>query len=145
MNLRLLDASVLLASEDPDDDHHDDAVLLLAGEDPLATLDLAFYEVTNVAVRAWGDLTAAARLRERVAALADDGGLVRADSALLSSAAAIAGEEGISAYDAAYVAAARRNRSQLVSCDVRDLISRGLAVLPGDLRTGRPGAEESRG
>ena len=47
MNLWLLDASVLLASEDPDDAYHSDAGRLLQSGDPLATLDLAFYEVTN--------------------------------------------------------------------------------------------------
>lgn len=51
----MLDASVLLACEDPDDDHHEHAVRLLTGPDPLATLDLAYYEVTNVAVRVWRD------------------------------------------------------------------------------------------
>lgn len=130
MNLWLLDASILLASEDPDDEHHGDSRRLLEGSDPLATLDLAFYEVTNVAVRSWRDQTAARRLRSRVTAVADDGGLVRADTQLLKSAAAIAEEHGISVYDAAYVAAARAISGQLVSCDVRDLVSRDLAVLP---------------
>jgi predicted nucleic acid-binding protein len=132
LTLWLLDASVLLASEDVDDEHHGDAVRLLSDEDPLASLDLAFYEVANVAVRAWRDRAAAERLNERVLALAEDGGLIRADSSLLSVATAIADEQGISVYDAAYVAAARRSGAQLVSCDVRDLISRGLARLPGD-------------
>ena len=130
MNLWLLDASILLASEDPDDEHHGDSRRLLEGSDPLATLDLAFYEVTNVAVRSWRDQTAARRLRSRVTAVADDGGLVRADAHLLESAAAIAEEHGISVYDAAYVAAARAISGRLVSCDVRDLVSRDLAVLP---------------
>lgn len=138
MSLWLLDASVLLASEDADDEQHGDALRLLGDHDPLATLDLAFYEVTNVAVRAWRDHAAAGRLRERVVTLAEDGGLLRADSALLSSAVDIAGDQGISVYDAAYVAAARRSGAQLVSCDVRDLVSRGLARLPGDA-----GAEQS--
>ena len=102
----------------------------LEGSDPLATLDLAFYEVTNVAVRSWRDQTAARRLRSRVTAVADDGGLVRADAQLLDSAAAIAEEHGISVYDAAYVASARASSGRLVSCDVRDLVSRGLASLP---------------
>lgn len=141
----MLDAGVLLASEDSDDEHHADAAWLLSCEDPLATLDLAFYEVTNVAVRAWRDLAAAGRLCERVDALAEDGGVVRADAALLSSASVIADEEGISAYDAAYVAASRRSGGQLVSCDVRDLVSRGLARLPGDLRTEQPDPHESPG
>ena len=145
MSLWLLDASVLLASEDSDDEHHADAVRLLSCEDPLATLDLALYEMTTVAVCAWRDLVAAGRLRARVDALAADGGVIRADSALLSGAAVIADEEGISVYDAAYVAASRASGSELVSCDVRDLVSRGLARLPGDLRTGRPDPNKSSG
>lgn len=132
MNLWLLDASILLASEDPDDIHHHDARRLLEGTDPLATLDLAFYEVTNVAIRSWHDSSAAHRLRSRVAAVGDDGGLVRADAALLERAVGIADENGITVYDAAYVAAARVMDGQLVSCDVRDLVSRDLALLPGD-------------
>ena len=112
------------------------------GAEPLATLDLAFYEVTNVAVCSWQDGAAARRLRERVAAVADDGGLVRADSNLLAAAASLAAEHRISAYDAAYVAAATVSGGRLVSCDVRDLVSRGLACLPRDAQPGadRPGA-----
>ena len=54
MTTVLLDASVILAAFDRDDRCHEAAAALLA--DPsltLATLDLARYEVTNVAVRAW--------------------------------------------------------------------------------------------
>lgn len=126
----LLDASVLLAAEDSDDEHHAAAVKLLRSAAPLATLDLAFFETANVAVRAWRDLPAADRLRRRIDAVAEDGGIVRVDSELISEATAIADAEGLSAYGAAYVAAARRLGAQLVSCDVRDLVSRGLAVLP---------------
>lgn len=136
MNLWLLDASVLLAGEDPADGNHHDAAHLLRGSDPLATLDLAYYEVTNVAVRSWRDPSAAQRLRERVKAVTDDGGLVRADPGLLAAAAAVADEHGISVYDAAYVAAARAVAGELVSCDVRDLVSRRLARLPGAARPG---------
>ena len=132
MTLWFLDASVLLASEDPDDAHHGDARRLLGSSDPLATLDLAFYETANVAVRAWRDEAAATRLRLRVAAVGDDGGLIRVDAPLLASATAIAEQHGISVYDAAYVSAARSANGQLVSCDERDLVSRGLARLPGD-------------
>ena len=132
MKLWFLDSSVLLASEDPDDENHRDARRLLGGSDPLATLDLAFYEVTNVAVRAWRDPSAAHRLRERATAVADDGGLVRANAALIADAAAVADEHGISVYDAAYVVAARVSGGELVSCDLRDLVSRGLARLPRD-------------
>lgn len=131
----MLDASVLLACEDSDDEHHEDSARLLGHHDPLATLDLAFDEVSSVALRAWRDPAAAGRLRKRVVALADDGGLVRADSSLLADAAAIADDYGISVYDAAYVAAARRSGAQLVSCDVRALVSRGLARLPREVGT----------
>lgn len=139
MNLWLLDSSVLLASEDPDDENHADARRLLRGSDPLATVDLAFYEVTNVAVRAWRDLSAAHRLRERVTAVADDGGLVRASADLIADAAAVAHEYGISVYDAAYVVAARVSGGELVSCDQRGLVSRGLARLPRDVPTTQVG------
>jgi hypothetical protein len=100
LNPWILDASVLLASEDPDDVNHGDAGHLLACGDPLATLDLAFYEAANVATRSWRDHSAEHRLRERITAVADDGGLVRVDG-------------------------------QLVSCSACDLVSRGLAQLPG--------------
>ncbi len=53
MTFWFVDASVLLAREDGDDDQHEAARQLLAGDATLATLDLAFYEVGNVAVRAW--------------------------------------------------------------------------------------------
>ena len=135
MNFWFLDSSVLLASEDSDDENHRDSRRLLGGSDPLATLDLVFYEVTNVAVHAWRDLAAAHRLRERVTAVADDGGLIRANAALIGDAAAVADEHGISAYDAAYVVAARVSGGKLVSCDLRDLVSRGLARLPRDTAT----------
>lgn len=41
-----------------------------------------------------------------------------------------ASEHGLTAYDAAYVAAARRNGWRLVSLDIRDLVSKGLAITP---------------
>jgi predicted nucleic acid-binding protein len=47
-----------------------------------------------------------------------------------SDAAALALERGLSVYDAAYVAAARRRGASLVSLDVADLVRPGLAVLP---------------
>ena len=49
----LLDASVLLATFDPEDDHHAPARTLLEDvETTLATLDLVRYEIANVTVRA---------------------------------------------------------------------------------------------
>jgi len=130
----LVDASVLLAAEDADDDDHDASVELLEAGHPLLTLDLAFYEVSNVALLAWHDQAAAGRLRSRVAAIADEGGVIRAEPSLLERAERIAAHHGIAVYVAAYVAAADASSARLVSCDIRDLVSRGLAVLPADVR-----------
>ena len=41
-------------------------------------------------------------------------------------------EHGLTAYDAAYVAVARRYGWTLVSTDIKDLVSRGLALAPDD-------------
>lgn len=130
MNFWFIDASVLLAREDADDDQHEAARELLAGDATLATLDLAYYEVGNVAVRAWHDVQAAARLKGLVAAIAADGGLVRADEPLIAHAVRVAVADGLSVYDAGYVAGAASTGAQLVSCDLRDLVNRGLAVTP---------------
>ena len=68
-------------------------------------------------------------LTEIVAARCGDR-LVRVDRELIERALAVASEHDLTAYDAAYVAAARRNGWQLVSLDLRDLVSKGLAVTP---------------
>jgi predicted nucleic acid-binding protein len=75
----------------------------------------------------------------RVEAVSNDGGLFRVDWTVAAGATTIAEEYGISVYDAAYVAAAQATESQLVSCDVRDLVSRGLVCLPADTTSGREG------
>jgi predicted nucleic acid-binding protein len=132
VRLWLVDASVLLACEDSDDIHHDDATRLLRGEDAITTLDLAQYEIANVAVVAWKDTMAARRLRGLIAAVADDGGVVRANASLIEQAEDLASTRGLSVYDAAYVAAAKVSGAELVSCDLRDLVSKGLARTPGE-------------
>jgi predicted nucleic acid-binding protein len=99
----------------------------------LSTLDLAIYEVTNVAELRWRDPAASIRLRDRMWAIAELGILVRVDQPLAERAAQIAREHDLSAYDAAYVAGAERLGVPLASCDQRDLISRGLARAPADL------------
>jgi predicted nucleic acid-binding protein len=125
-----LDASVLLASEDPDDREHAAARQLLRGDEMLATLDLCYYEVANVAVRSWRDLASARRLSFRVAAIGDEGGMVCVGHGLMADATSIAHDHDISVYDAAYVSGAHAVGAQLVSCDVRDLVSKGLALPP---------------
>jgi predicted nucleic acid-binding protein len=127
-----LDASVLLAAEDLENAHHDASVALLR-TGALSTLDLAIYEITNVAELRWHDRAASLRLRERVWAIAELGVLVRVDQPLADRAAELVREHNLSAYDAAYVAGAERLGVPLASCDQRDLISRGLARAPADL------------
>ncbi len=65
-----------------------------------------------------------------VAAIAADGGLVRADETLMAHAVRVADTEGVSVYDAGYVAGAASTGARLVSCDLRDLVNRRLAVTP---------------
>ncbi len=140
MSTLLLDASVILAVFDSDDEHHDAARTVLSEpEVTLATLDLARYEVANVAVRAWREPTRVATLLEVIERIAGDGGVFASTSALLTRAAEIAEQHAISVYDAAYVAASGQGERTLVSCDTRDLLSRGLALAPADAlaETGR--------
>jgi len=129
----LLDASVLLAAFDPADEHHESARTLLEDEDAtLATLDLARYEVANVAIRAWRAPNSVTPLLAVVERLADDGGVVPSTDTLLTRAAEIAERHTISVYDAAYAAAADEGGHRLVSCDERDLVSKNLAALPAN-------------
>lgn len=131
MTTLLLDASVLLAAFDPEDDHHEPARGLLENDEvTLATLDLARYEVANVAVRAWRAPETVAPLLAVIERLAGDGGVLSSSDTLLTRAAEIAERHTISVYDAAYAAAADEGGHRLVSCDERDLVSKGLASLP---------------
>ena len=100
-------------------------------EAPLAALDLTLYEVANVVGVALGQPGAGARAvphdrcpLRRTGIVAVD---VRTDR---RERCELAAEHGLTAYDAAYVAAARRHGWTLVSTDVRDLVSKGLAVTP---------------
>lgn len=129
-----LDASVLLAAEDTDDaQHHAATALLRTGK--LATLDLALYETTNVAITRWNDRDAAERLRQRIWMIAELGTLVRVDLDLSEKIMRLAAERELSCYDAGYVAGAQRLAVTLASCDERDLVSAGLAELPATLIT----------
>jgi predicted nucleic acid-binding protein len=127
----LLDASVLLAAFDPEDNYHEPARGLLEDDGvSLATLDLARYEITNVAVRAWRAPRSVAPLLAAVERLANYGGVLLSTDTLLTRAAEIAERHTISVYDAAYAAAADEGGHRLVSCDERDLVSKDLAALP---------------
>lgn len=136
MTTLLLDASVLLAAFDPEDDHHDPARALLEDDEAtLATLDLARYEVANVAVRAWRAPESVAPLLAAIEKLANDGGVLASTGALLARAAEIAERHAISVYDATYAAAASDAGHRLVSCDERDLVSKDLAILPASAQS----------
>jgi predicted nucleic acid-binding protein len=132
----LLDASVLLAAFDPEDNHYGPARALLEDDEAtLTTLDLARYEVANVAVRAWRAPESVAPLLAVIEKLVNDGGVLPSTGTLLTRAAEIAERYTISVYDAAYAAAASDAGHRLVSCDERDLVSKGLAALPTDTRS----------
>jgi predicted nucleic acid-binding protein len=129
----LLDASVILAAFDSDDELHGPSQTLLANPDvTLTTLDLARYEVANVAVRSWCEYGRVAPLLEAIDRISGDGGVIPSTTALLSRAAKLADDHTISVYDAAYIAAADQAGGTLVSCDIRDLVGKGLASSPAN-------------
>jgi predicted nucleic acid-binding protein len=128
--MRLIDASVWVAIADPSDGFHDAARSIVAEvEHPLAALDLTLYEVANVMGPKKGQPREGRFLLKLIERRCRDS-LLAVDSDLLESALEIAAEHRLTAYDAAYVAAARRHGWTLVSADVADLVSRGLAVAP---------------
>lgn len=136
MTSLLLDASVLLAAFDPEDDHHESSRALLEDDETtLATLDLARYEVADVAIRAWRAPDTVAPLLTAIDRLSEDGGVIASTSALLSQAAELADQHEISVYDATYAVTSADLGRRLISCDKRDLVSRGLAVLPTNARS----------
>ncbi len=129
MKPQLLDANVWLASRNSFERGHDAARRLIEGADRrrFVALDLTLYEVANIAVRSWRSKRSARRLTELVRT-ACSGDIVRVDDALISRAIAVADEYGLSAYDAAYAAAAEINGWTLVSGDYKDLVEPGLAI-----------------
>lgn len=127
----LLDASVWVASATATERFHGEAASIVRDhQEAIAALDLTLFEVAN----AIGVKKQQPRNAEKMARLivhcCDGRRLIRIDPDLIGSAAAVAAEHALTAYDAAYVAAARRNGWQLVSTDIRDLVSKGLAVTP---------------
>lgn len=126
----LLDASVWIAAKDRQDRFFDPARLLAVDPaQPVAALDLTLYEVANGLGARQGRYEEAIDLCHLVTGRCGDG-LLAIDAKLVESALQVAAEHGLTAYDAAYVAAARRHGWTLVSTDVRDLVAKGLAVTP---------------
>lgn len=126
----LVDASVWVAAVVPQHPQYDQAGKFLKAGAALTVLDLTLYEVANVVAGKYRQPEKARRMVQ---------GLLRgsarsplqADVALLEHGMDLMADHDLTAYDAAYVAAARRNDLQLVSLDMRDLVSKGLAVTPG--------------
>lgn len=128
--MRLIDAGVWVAIADPDDRYHEAAHAIVAEvEEPLAALDLTHYEVANVMGPKKGRPREGRVLSALIAKRCGEN-LVAVDGPLIESALDLAAEYGLTAYDAAYVAAARRHGWALVSTDIADLVSKGLAVAP---------------
>jgi predicted nucleic acid-binding protein len=126
----LLDAGVWVAAKDADDRYCEPARKLIVDTSrPVASLDLTLYETANVVGTRWGKPEEARRLCRSIVARCGDR-LVNVDADLIAAAVGVAAEHGLTAYDAAYVAAARRHGWTLVSADIADLVSKGLAVAP---------------
>ena len=124
-----LDAGIWIAAGMPTHSAHADALAVIRSEQPVASLDLTLYEVMNGVGLKYRQPEDAARLCRLILRRSGDR-LVRLDADLVDAVLEQIADHGLTAYDAAYVAAARRTGSQLVSIDVRDLVSKGLAVTP---------------
>lgn len=130
MTRLLLDAGVWVAAKDGRDRYFEDARLLAVDSDqPVAALDLTLYEVANVVGARKQRAEEAVDLCRLISARCF-GHLAAVDAELIRRTVEIAVERGLTSYDAAYVAAARRYGWTLVSTDIADLVSKGLAVAP---------------
>lgn len=125
----LLDASVWIAAKNDGNRFATSARQLVLDTDrAAAALDLTLYEVANVVGAVWEQREVASSLCRSVPIRCER--IVPVDAGLIEATLGLAAEHGLSAYDAAYVAAARRHDWTLVSTDIRDLVSKGLAVTP---------------
>ena len=126
----LLDASVWVASWSPQERFAEAArELVVDTRRRTAALDLTLYEVANAIGSRRRDALGAAKACRSIE-LRCRKNLVRVDPGLIEVTAELALEHGLTSYDAAYVAVARRYDWQLVSTDVEDLVSNGLAITP---------------
>jgi predicted nucleic acid-binding protein len=126
----LLDSGVWIAAGSPGEQFESAAQKVLADSCwDVAALDLTLYEVTNVIGARRGDVAGAAMLCRSIQVRCRES-LIQVDNELIESTAELAVEHGLTSYDAAYVAAARRHDWQLISTDIKDLVSKGLAITP---------------
>jgi predicted nucleic acid-binding protein len=126
----LLDSGVWIATRDVKDRWEAASRELAFGEErATGALDLTLYEVANAVGRKWRQQAEAVELCRSVERLCAQR-LVRMDGDLIRTTVEIALEYRLTSYDAAYVAVARSNDWTLVSTDIRDLVSKGLAITP---------------
>jgi predicted nucleic acid-binding protein len=126
----LLDASVWIATVDENDRFRSAArELVVAADASFVALDLTLYEIANVVGSTWNEHERARRLCRSVRSQCPRP-LLHMNFSLVESTIEVAGKYGLTGYDAAYVAAARRHGWQLVSGDIKDLVSKGLAITP---------------
>jgi predicted nucleic acid-binding protein len=126
----LLDAGVWIGARQPGSPHHEVCrSLVVDPEIPVGALELTMYEVGNVLGARDGHPDAAVDMCRLISGRCGDA-IVSVDPLLIRSALGIARSNRLSAYDASYVAAARREGWTLVSLDLRDLVSKGLAITP---------------
>lgn len=131
MSTLLLDAGVWIAATDSNDRFHRAASSIVFDfTQQVAALDLTLYEIANVIGVRNQEPHEARYMSEILFKRCREGALVKADPAMVEMASSVAREEGLTAYDAAYVAAANVNGWTLVSVDIADLVSKGLAVTP---------------
>jgi len=126
----LVDASVWVSLVERGSLYREAAVALVRERaQSLSALDLTMYEVANAIGVKQGDANEANRVNRLLLKCCRDH-VLRVEAQLVDAALQIAAEHDLSLYDAAYVAAARRHGMTLVSTDIRDLVSKGLAVTP---------------
>jgi predicted nucleic acid-binding protein len=126
----LLDATIWHESKNSHSPHLDACRALAADTAyPVAALSLTLHEVANSLGVRRGRAAQAVDICRLIVGRCGHR-IVGPDPILMLSAIEIAAEHDIAAYDASYVAAARREGWTLVSLDIRDLVSRGLAITP---------------
>jgi len=126
----LVDASVWVAAATPEDKYHVAARSIVRDfNHPVGALDLTLYEVANTMGPKRSQPTEGRFLVKLIVKRCRES-LLAVDPDLIESALEVAVVHDLTAYDAAYVAAARRYGWSLVSADIADLVSKGLAVAP---------------
>ena len=103
--------------------------LVLDTDQAVGTSTLALYEIANTLGARDGRAAEAVDICRLIGERCGSA-IVAPDLMLMHSALSIAAEHGLTAYDASYVAAARREGWTLVSLDIKDLVSKGLAITP---------------